>query len=122
MNFNYLNKLVNESKLGKSKIAEVANISRTTLDNALNGADIKISTIESLASVLGVNVGCFFDCESKYTNAIANGQRSIAAINSDVNLGSENNLLQERIKHLEELLAEKERMIRLYEKMMDGKI
>ena len=61
MNFSLLNKLVNESKLGKSQIAEMAKISRTTLDNALNGADIKISTIESLANVLGVSTSVFFN-------------------------------------------------------------
>lgn len=60
MDFKLLNKLVNESKLGKSRIAEMANISRTTLDNALNGADIKISTIESLAAVLDVSASIFF--------------------------------------------------------------
>jgi len=30
-------------------------------------------------------------------------------------------ILQERVKHLEELLAEKERLIKVYEKMMEGK-
>ena len=60
MNFILLNNLVGKSKLGKSRIAEEANISRTTLDNALNGADIKISTIESLSRVLGVSPSIFF--------------------------------------------------------------
>lgn len=64
MNFNVLNKLVNNSKLGKAKIADAAQISRTTLDNALNGADIKVSTIESLAKVLGVSPSVFFGDES----------------------------------------------------------
>ena len=41
-----------------------AEISRTTLDNALNGADIKISTIESLAKVLGVSPSIFFGGDS----------------------------------------------------------
>lgn len=72
MNFNLLNKLVNESKLGKSQIAEMANISRTTLDNALNGADIKISTIESLADVLGVSTSVFFGGESAIDEANLN--------------------------------------------------
>lgn len=65
MNFNLLNKLVSESNLGKSQIAELANMSRTTLDNALNGADVRVSTIETLAKVLGVRASVFFaedDC------------------------------------------------------------
>lgn len=60
MDFRLLNKLVGESKLGKAQVAEQAGISRTTLDNALNGADIKISTIESLSEVLGVSPSIFF--------------------------------------------------------------
>ena len=55
-----LNSLVEKSKMGKARIAEKAKISRTTLDNALNGADIKISTIESLSNVLGVSPSVFF--------------------------------------------------------------
>lgn len=65
MNFNLLNKLVGKSNLGKSQIAELANMSRTTLDNALNGADVRVSTIETLAKVLGVRASVFFaedDC------------------------------------------------------------
>lgn len=65
MDFNLLNSLVGKSKMGKAQIAELANISRTTLDNALNGADIKISTIESLANVLGVSPGVFFGADNK---------------------------------------------------------
>lgn len=60
MDFRLLNKLVEESIMGKTQIAELSNISRTTLDNALNGADIKISTIERLAEVLGVSPSIFF--------------------------------------------------------------
>ena len=64
MDFRLLNKLVSESKMGKAQISEMAEISRTTLDNALNGADIKISTIESLAKVLGVSPSIFFGGDS----------------------------------------------------------
>lgn len=60
MDFSLLGRLVSESKFGKAQIADMAEISRTTLDNALNGADIKISTIESLARVLGVSPSIFF--------------------------------------------------------------
>ena len=60
MDFKLLNKLVNESKLNKAQIAEMANMSRTTLDNALNGADIKVTTIENLAKVLRVSASTFF--------------------------------------------------------------
>lgn len=61
MNIKMLNKLINSSKLNKVQIAERCGISRTTLDNVLAGADAKISTIESLAKVLEINVGYLFN-------------------------------------------------------------
>ena len=42
-------------------------MSRTTLDNVLAGADAKISTIESLAKVLGVSIGYLFDTTNDKT-------------------------------------------------------
>lgn len=61
MNISKLERLVKESKLSKVEIADLAGITRVTLDNALNGADAKISTIESIAKVLGVSAATFFD-------------------------------------------------------------
>lgn len=61
MNISKLQKLVLDSKLSKSQISEKCGFTRVTLDNALQGADVKISTIESLARVLGVSVGTLFD-------------------------------------------------------------
>lgn len=61
MNINKLNKLITSSKLSKDKIAELSGISRATLFNALNGTDIKVSTLVSLAKTLGVTVGYLLD-------------------------------------------------------------
>lgn len=61
MNINKLQKAVLDSKLSKSQIAEKCGFTRVTLDNALQGADVKVSTIESLAKVLGISVGTLFD-------------------------------------------------------------
>ena len=54
-------------------------------------------------------------------SATANGDGSVAVSgnnNSNVVAGGETALLQERIKHLEELLAEKERLIQV---LMEGR-
>lgn len=68
MNISRLNDLLNSSKMNKVQIAERCGVSRTTLDNVLSGADAKISTIESLAKVLGVRVGYLFDEEQDLIN------------------------------------------------------
>ena len=63
MNIKQLEKAIKDSGLRKSDIISRSGISKGTLDNVLNGIDAKISTIESLAKVLGVKVGYFFDEE-----------------------------------------------------------
>lgn len=56
--------------------------------------------------------------ENLGNNAVANGDKSVAAINSNVNTAPDT-LMAERIKSLEALLAEKERLIKVYERMLD---
>ena len=56
----------------------------------------------------------FSDYSSEYNKVVASGEGSVAVNgnnNSNVVAGCDAALLQERIKHLEELLAEKERLI-----------
>lgn len=60
LNINKLQKLVAESKLNKVDLAKACGFTRVTLDNVLQGADVKISTISSLAKVLGVDVAYLF--------------------------------------------------------------
>lgn len=110
MNISKLNELLNSSKLNKVQVAERCSISRTTLDNVLQGADAKISTIESLARVFKVPVGYFFDDNGN--NAVANGNSSVAAVNSNISVGDVA-VLKERVSSLEQLLAEKERLIKV---------
>jgi len=61
MRIEVLAKAIQDSHLNKFKIAEMSCISRTTLDNMLSGADVKISTIESVCSVVGIPPASLFD-------------------------------------------------------------
>ena len=60
MNINKLEALISNSKLNKVQIAKESGISRTTLQKVLEGADVKISTLEALARVLNVPLAEFF--------------------------------------------------------------
>lgn len=60
MNVSRLCELVESSKLSKMEIAKRCNISRTTLDNVLAGADAKISTIEALSITLNTPISYLF--------------------------------------------------------------
>ena len=64
MNISKLSKLVNDSKFSKTDICSKCGFTRPTLDNALAGADVKISTITSLAKFFNVSIGYFFDEEN----------------------------------------------------------
>ncbi len=59
--------------------------------------------------------------EKEAHTAVANGDKSVAAINSNVNTSasSAEAVLSERVKSLEALLKEKERLIKVYEQMME---
>lgn len=60
MNIRKLQRLVEENPLNKVQIAEKSGLTRVTLDNALQGADVKVSTVEALSKVLGVSTASLF--------------------------------------------------------------
>ena len=122
MNLSKLQQLVKDSGKSKVQIAKQSGITRVTLDNALQGGDVRVSIVEALAKTLGVSVGYLFD--ETNNSATANGVGSVAVNgnnNNNVVAGGETALLQEKINHLEEMLAEKERLIKVYERMMEDR-
>lgn len=119
---NRLSELFKASGLNKAELAKKCNISRPTVDNALNGGNIQVETLESFAKVFDVPVGYFFDEEPKSGISMANIRG-----NNNVLAGRDNHLkLDDCNKELEhvrallaekdKMLAEKERYIRLLEK------
>lgn len=105
MNYSKLIKAVEESPLRKADIIEKSGISKGTLENALKGMDIKVTTLEALAKVLGVNVSFFFD---EQTTEIKYNERSFNnnADESVKNLTSVINKQQEVIGKLEDRIAQ----------------
>lgn len=89
MNINRIKEAIQASKLGKSELSKLTKVSRTTIDNLLDGADVKVSTIESLAYVLKVPVGYFFD-DCGLIQVTASGNQSIATNSGDVTVGAQN--------------------------------
>lgn len=91
-------------------LAEKLGMTRPNLSQALSAKDVKTGLVEELAKVLNLPISYFFGEDIGNNNATANGESSVAAINSNVTMES-NEMLKERVKHLEELLKEKERLI-----------
>lgn len=88
MNIKRIKEAIDASKFGKSELSKLAKVSRTTIDNLLLGADVKVSTIENLANVLKIPVGFFFD-DSNFVHVSASGNQSIATNSGDVNIGGQ---------------------------------
>lgn len=66
MNIKALARAIQDSPLNKFQIAEKSGISRTTLDNVLSGADVKVSTIESICNTVGIAPASLFDGEVNF--------------------------------------------------------
>lgn len=109
-----------EGKVLKSKIAEI-NVTQLelagrlgttpqSLSSILHAKDVRSGTIEKIAQVLEVPVSFFYG-EGSFQKAVASGNKSVAAINSNVLNGTE--VLKERIKSLEMIVKEKERLINI---------
>lgn len=109
-----------DGKALKNKIAE-ANVTQLelagrlgttpqSLSSILHAKDVRSGTIEKIAQVLGVPVSFFYGETNNKQNAIANGAKSVAAINSNI-ATNDTEILKERIKSLEALVVEKERLI-----------
>ncbi len=93
-------------------LAEKLGMSQQGLSQALSVKDVKTGLVEDLARVLNLPVSFFFGEDANCNNATANGDSSVAAINSNVTMEN-NEVLKERIKNLETLVAEKERTIQI---------
>ena len=85
MRIDVLQKLVSESGFTKVQIAEMCGFSRVTLDNALQGADVKISTIEAIAKVLSVSPSVFFDGEYKVSASVEEYKKEIERLKGLLN-------------------------------------
>ena len=125
MNYSLLEKSVNRSKLNKNRIAELSGISRTTLDSALKGADIKISTLEKIANVIGIKVSLLFDeLPQSESVTITNGSAAAVNVNAPINApitaqsGHEESHLRALLSEKDKVLAEKERMIEEKERLI----
>lgn len=104
-----LRKLMNENRVKKVTFYQSLGISKTQLDNILNGKSLPGSDkLEMMANYFNVPIDYFFDRDS---------ERSILNIGNTVS-GNENNIgnysmseCQKEVEHLKAILEEKEAVI-----------
>ncbi len=108
---------------GMRKLASDIGMSEANLHRCVNNNKIQAADLEKIALLLKIDIRVFFDeqlFEHANNTVHTNGDFSPASMNGNVSVGGDA-ILAERVKHLEELLAEKERLIKVYEKMVEGR-
>lgn len=113
---------MNELDINKSEMARRSGIANQNINRVLERSSIDTDKLIAISEALDFN---FFDCfRSIEDNSIATADNGGVAGNGTAhhfttNASCEVAVLQERIKSLEALLAEKERLIKVYEKMVE---
>lgn len=99
-------------KVSQSEIARQLGMSQQSINQMLSTADVKSSLVERIAKVLNVPVSHIYGDRDDMQSAVASGDSSIAVNNITGNIeAGDNAALLERVKLLEQLLAERERVI-----------
>lgn len=94
-----------------TEVAEMIGMPRVNLSQSLSSQDVKTGLVEKIARALGVPVSYFFDPTSP-SHAVASGDFSAAAVNGDASVNADcEAVLKERVKSLQKLVSEKDRMI-----------
>ena len=123
MNLELIRKLSENRGGGLKKLAADVGMSEQNLHRCIRNNKMQAADLEKIASLLNADIRIFFDADvSKLSNnkVETDGDFSPASMMGNVSVGADA-ILAERVKHLEELLSEKERLIKVYEKMMDSK-
>lgn len=113
MNLEAIKKFSEKREGGLKKLAADIGMSEQNLHRCIRNNKIQAVDLENIALLLNVDIRIFFDESiSKLANNTVetNGDFSPASMNGNVSVATDA-VLAERVKSLEALLAEKERLI-----------
>lgn len=107
-----LKELIEKLGFPQRKLAEQMGVTPQTISAILTAKDVRTSTIERIASVTNMPVSYFFRENHEANSVVGNGN---AAVNGNNNVVVNDNtpVLLERVRMLEKLLDEKERLIKV---------
>lgn len=116
-----IKELAGEKNLTLADLAKRLGKTKQAVYEMVEKEDVNTSILKKLCSEFNVPISYFFECDETGVQVIAHHNSQAVGIGNITQSGdqTEISLLKERIKHLEELLAEKERLIKVYEKMME---
>ncbi len=115
MNLSLIRNLSEKRAGGMRKLASDIGMSEQNLHRCVNNNKIQAADLEKIARMLSVDIQIFFDDDVRVSpNDIVetNGDFSPASMNGNVSVRADA-ILSEKVKYLQELLAEKERLIKV---------
>ena len=95
MDLNKIKSYIEENGIGLVSLASKMKISKVALENILNGSDVKISLVQSLAGALGVKVIDLFNDKQLEANFIAAPVTDKSLYEELIALRAENKVLRE---------------------------
>lgn len=107
-----IRKLAEQEKLAITELARRLGRTKQATYEMLEKDDISTALLREVMKIFNVQSSYFFDEDPVSNKAIASGNNSVAAINSEVK-SKEDAGLEEKIRLLEQLLKEKERTIQI---------
>lgn len=118
-----IKELASEKNITLADLAKRLGKTKQAVYEMVEKEDVNTSILKKLCSEFNVPISYFFDGDETGVQVIAHHNSQAVGIGNITQSGdqTEISLLKEKIKHLEELLAEKERLIKVYEKMMEEK-
>lgn len=124
MNLGIIRNLCEKRAGGMRQLASDIGMSEANLHRCVNNNKIQASDLEQIALKLKVDIRSFFDVMTGGINAVNSAVATGSGnANNNVNIEVPSNadtaVLAERVKSLEALVAEKERLIKVYEKMIE---
>lgn len=98
-----------------NEIAERLGITAQSLNSCFKVKDVRSNTLERIAEVINVKMSFFYPDDADKQSAIVSGNGSVAVAgnNNVTSNAGDTAVLQERVKMLEKLLEEKERLIKV---------
>ena len=125
MDINKLKEVMKIRGFSYDKLARACNVSKTTINNILNGSDFRVSILENMAVALQVTVGDLYSDKDPNVLTVSTGHHNLVSTFSNVGISGRSesekveilmNMIESKDKLIEEkekLLVEKERFIQV---------
>lgn len=117
LNYTRLGELIKASNMNKTALATKCKVSRVTIDNLLQGGDVRLSTLNTIAKELGVSTASLMDDYDRPVQiGVVSQSGNVTKVNEANYYAGDAHALMDKVKLLERIIEEKERTIQILSK------